>query len=198
MSLVSILTANPRKKTIGGIVIDGYLEETHSRRSTVTKIPVEQGSDISDHIINEPDAVSITGFISSTPMLQTILNGAVEVDRVTSVLEALERLRLSKTLFTVSTGLKPLYRNMAIEDFTPSRNSSTGKGMEFTIQLSQLIVVKNQTVAIPKETIGGNENDQLQAQNEVSQGQTTSGESAIVENNELSILEDVANQLGAL
>ena len=54
----------------GSIVIFDIVEtETHTSKSVVTDHPVEIGSDISDHIRNEPDRISIKGIVSNFPIL---------------------------------------------------------------------------------------------------------------------------------
>lgn len=195
---ISILNKLPRQKKIGGIVIDGYLEETHIRKSKVTRYPIEQGSDITDHIKNDPDGVIINGVVTNTPLLTSVILGVPLGDRVTEVLQALERIRSEKQLVSVVTSLK-VYNNMAIEDFAPVKNTTTGQSMEFSITLTNVIKVTNQTTTIPNEIIGGDENtEQRLAQNNIDQGQTVGTSSPITDTNLQTILADITAQLGGL
>ena len=74
---ITVLTKLPRFKKVGGVVIDGLLEESHIRKTSVTKYPVENGSVISDHILNEPESVTIVGCVTNTPLLYTTINAAI-------------------------------------------------------------------------------------------------------------------------
>src|SRR6185436_16259045 len=51
------------------IVFDIVESETHTSKSTVTDHPVELGSNVSDHIRNDPDRISIKGTVTNTPLL---------------------------------------------------------------------------------------------------------------------------------
>jgi len=53
---------------LGNIELDANLEETHEWSALVTESPVEDGSPVSDHVIEQPDKLSIRGFISETPI----------------------------------------------------------------------------------------------------------------------------------
>ena len=48
--------------------LDASLKETHSKKGTPTKFPIEDGTNISDHIIKEPFSLTISGIISDTPI----------------------------------------------------------------------------------------------------------------------------------
>jgi len=48
--------------------IDAILSENHLMRSLVTSSPVEDGATIADHIILQPEEISIRGIVSNTPV----------------------------------------------------------------------------------------------------------------------------------
>ncbi len=48
--------------------IDATTNEQHDADNTVTDHPVETGANIADHVRQEPDALTITGTISNTPI----------------------------------------------------------------------------------------------------------------------------------
>ena len=54
--------------TIGTVVVDASITETHSLAAEATEHPVEQGADISDHVHVRPIQLSITGLVSNHPI----------------------------------------------------------------------------------------------------------------------------------
>lgn len=76
MALVSLLLGQPQKGTrvdrsVGGstasIVLDATVSEDYSAPIEITTHPVEEGSDISDHVILRPQKLKIEGKITETP-----------------------------------------------------------------------------------------------------------------------------------
>jgi hypothetical protein len=54
------------KKMIGTFVVDAFLAEHYQFSNSVTDIPVEEGSNIADHIIEDQDVISVEAFIGNT------------------------------------------------------------------------------------------------------------------------------------
>jgi len=54
------------------LVFDAVINETHSFASTPTMFPLEDGSVISDHIVQSPVTLSLTGIVSDTPLPDTM------------------------------------------------------------------------------------------------------------------------------
>ena len=48
--------------------IDASLKETHTKKSTPTSFPIEDGTAISDHMIKNPFSLTLNGIISDTPI----------------------------------------------------------------------------------------------------------------------------------
>lgn len=159
------------------IQLDASLKENHSRKSTPTKFPIENGTNISDHLIIEPFELDITGIITDTPLggIQQILT-EVATTAVSSLVPPagliaggvgfalFKALSNSKSPSVAAYGqllalqangqpfdvLTSLYRypSMWIADLSAPRDSETGKSLMFTIKLSQLILVSPQSVNI--------------------------------------------------
>ena len=47
-------------KNIGGFVIDAFIREGYSFKNSVTDIPIEEGSSVSDHVVEEPLEIQIS------------------------------------------------------------------------------------------------------------------------------------------
>lgn len=142
MALSILRSALSRKKNaIGSLTIEATLSENHEARSQVTQQPVELGSNISDHIINEPDRVSITGFISNTPVAGGFSN------RAQDAFEALYAIRDAKELVTVVTGYR-VYNNMAISSISIPRDQFTGESIRFTVELIEVRTSASNSVSV--------------------------------------------------
>ncbi len=53
---------------IGSIFLDASVEETHSMSSEISSHAIEDGSDVTDHIHNNPRTVSIDGRVTNHPL----------------------------------------------------------------------------------------------------------------------------------
>lgn len=153
-------------KQIGPIIIDAFLAEDHTRRSSTTSYPVEDGADISDHIRNEPLEINIRGMIEA-------------VDDGTNIIESFKSLNYlmdSKTLFSVITGLK-VYENMHMNSLNINRTALNGGSLPFSARFSQVTKVQSQAVAIAISQISAaDEETNKQAQPSVDLGKATSGQ----------------------
>jgi hypothetical protein len=152
--------------TIGpAITIDACAEESHQLTNTITDHPVERGTNISDHVRPDPDLVTLQCFVSNTPLSQeqqtrTIREGNLEFEstsvedvpigqdngRGARVFAALEKLRLDGTMVQVVTTLKTYAlketEGMVIQSITIPRRPANYDGLEFSITLKQIRIVK--------------------------------------------------------
>jgi hypothetical protein len=153
-------------KQIGPIIVNAFLAEDHTRRSSTTTYPVEDGADISDHIRNEPLNINIRG------MIEAVGDG-------TNILESFNSLNYlmdSKTLFSVITGLK-VYENMHMNSLNINRTVLNGGSLPFSARFSQITKVQSQAVAIAISQIStADEETNKQAQPSTDLGKTTSGQ----------------------
>lgn len=159
------------------ITIDASLSETHSRESPPTKFAVEQGSNISDHIIMDPIGLEIHGIISDNPIggLSGVLTevatsfaaqlvppaGLALAASAVSLISALTgskspsvaaygqliQLQQNGAPFDVLTSLYR-YPSMWISSLSVPRAADSGNVLMFTVKLTQLLIVKPQIVSI--------------------------------------------------
>lgn len=67
------------KDGIGTVLMfDAVLSESHDLSSTPTTFPLEDGSVISDHIVQNPIMLTMTGVISDTPLPETLKDQLTE------------------------------------------------------------------------------------------------------------------------
>ena len=50
------------------VVFDAVVNEDHAMSATVTEHPIEDGSIISDHVIQQPDQLTLRGIVSNSPI----------------------------------------------------------------------------------------------------------------------------------
>lgn len=161
---VSLLFKKTRAK-LGTLELDASVSESHSSSVEVTRHPVEQGAKITDHRLENPDELTITGVISETPLptsdVSTELRtsegrqyqgrGQAAAGRVASAYQELLELKASETLLTVVTALRT-YENMCLTSLEVPRDAKTGRALRFTAKLTQVRVVQNKTVQVQAKT----------------------------------------------
>lgn len=135
-----------RKNKLGAIELDLTIDEMHQRNAEVSDFPIESGGQIQDHISNGPRKLTITGFITDTP----VEFGFALSSRVQDAFDALEELYDSRTPFDVVSGLKS-YKNMCFESLDMPRKREGA--LQFTATLKQLTVVSSEYVAIPETKV---------------------------------------------
>lgn len=161
-----------RKVQIGSVVeIDACLEETHTLSNAITDHPLEEGFNATDHSRPEPDRVTLRCFVSNTPLSDgqvkdSVRQGVVSfettaptviVGRGDEAFKALKKMRDEGTLISVVTTLKTYgvskTEGMMIESINIPRTSKNYDGIEFTVSLKQVRIVKNAstTQVVPRE-----------------------------------------------
>jgi hypothetical protein len=143
------------QKMIGTFVIDAFIAEHYQFSNSVTDIPVEEGSNIADHIVEEQDVISVEAFIGNTAFERITENG-YEVanleapDRMARVLEKYQKLKQlvkEKKLVDVVLGLET-FTGMAITSFVIDRDVETGANLPFTMEFRKIKVVHSDPTKI--------------------------------------------------
>jgi len=156
------------EKTI--IACDAIISENHQMNAEATQYEIEDGSDISDHIINRGKLLTIEGIISDDPItilqtgmlsrtvatatpgfLKSKLSFGLSGDKGKPSKEAfdqLERIYDNKIPVIVITGLKK-YDNMILEDLTIPRSSKTVRSLNFTATFRQIRIVSTTLISAP-------------------------------------------------
>lgn len=174
--LTQIITLNSVGDT-NTFQIDSTPSLTHNMTATITSNPIEDGSNVSDHVNIEPRRLTIEGFISNTPLTiqqsiattfatavlnqvtPPLLTGSlvsafqVSTNRIQDAFIILEELMNNKVPFRVQTGLK-LYENMIVSDISIPRNSENA--LRFTMNLQQIQVSQSEVVLIPETNLANN------------------------------------------
>jgi hypothetical protein len=144
----AILVGSKRGAQIGDLELDCTITERHAHRATPTRQPVEDGAVFSDHVIQEPDALTLDGLWTDTP------NGAQEgkLARSKELYLALVALKEKGEPVDVVTGLR-VYQSMIVTDIQTSKDSTTGFSVPVSITLEPIRIARQQTTQIPPEAI---------------------------------------------
>lgn len=64
---IDILFGRDNPGQIGNLVLDATISENQNYSNRITEFPIEDGSTITDHIMQEPEELTIEGFVTDTP-----------------------------------------------------------------------------------------------------------------------------------
>ena len=140
--------ANPMEPvSIDGIAFDAWIDSEEKWGADVPSFPVESGFEVSDAIILRPVHLSMTLFLTNTPVTFRQLHGA-SPHRVQDVIDRLRQLYFRKEPVTVSTS-EADYENMAITSIGLPKKLGTGTAKEIPITFQQIRTVEAATTAVP-------------------------------------------------
>lgn len=139
--------------------VDARLRETHVMTTRVTAFPVEGGASLSDHIYNEPEQVTVEGFVTNTPVVSVFSRTELpsilappNQDYVGAAFDVLESLRELRKPVILLTGLRR-YPDMVMTRLEVPRDATTGQAMAFIADFMRIRKVATQTTDIPAEKL---------------------------------------------
>jgi hypothetical protein len=143
------------QKMIGTFVVDAFISEHYQFSNSVTDIPVEEGSNISDHIIEDQDVISVEAFIGNAAFEVVTIDGNSisnleapdRMARVRQAYQELKKLSKSKQLLDVVLGLET-FTNMVITSFNVDREVETGANLPFSMEFKKIKIVQSDTTNI--------------------------------------------------
>jgi hypothetical protein len=152
-------------KSIGGFEIDVILSESYGFSNSVTDIPVEDGSNVNDHVVSESPDISIQAFIGRAKyevwdgdIPETIdeLPADDPKARIKQAYLELRRLMDDKQPLTVVLGLDT-FENMVITSFEISRDVQTGADLPFSMSFKQVRIIQSETTTVNSSRGGGDQ-----------------------------------------
>lgn len=96
--------------SIDGIEFDALIDQSISYEADAPEYPTEKGFSVSDTVILKPEVISMTLFVTDTPVTWRNRFGS-GAGRVENVIKRLEKLYFAKKVFTVVT-TDAVYDNM--------------------------------------------------------------------------------------
>ena len=133
--------------SINGLEFDALIDESRTLEATVPEYSVESGFSVSDSIILSPEQLSMTLFVTNTPVTWYRRHGASPT-RVESVVKQLEELYFAKEPVTIVTS-DATYTSMAIESLTISKSLETGYARQIPMSFKKIRVTTAKTTTIP-------------------------------------------------
>lgn len=124
---------------------DASVSETHDFSVQPTQIPVEQGANITDHVVKLPKKLSLALIQSNTPIIAPNTTDESPPDRVASALAWIEFAESNAIPLTVQTTVRS-YGSMLIEKIRVTRDAPNGNVLAASIDLSELIIASSQTI----------------------------------------------------
>ena len=132
---------------IDGITFDALIEENRTLSADVPAYPVEEGFEVSDSIILQPETIDMTLYVTNTPVTWIAKHG-VSMSRVQDVLKQLEEKYFAKEPVTITTS-DNVYENMAIISIGLTKNFENSASREIPISFQQIRVTERRTATIP-------------------------------------------------
>ncbi len=165
MSIVNVIPTRGTRSQIGGMILDVTVREQHKFKNNITSYPVEDGSPVTDNIIEQVQPFIIEGIISNAvinPQNISVVEQAKIKAKNHSGRDSLWFTRLLEiggfdlhknfkanpvrikqpSPVNIYTGLKT-YVNMYLETLTVNRTKQTAGGLFFTASFLPLKKVSN-------------------------------------------------------
>lgn len=133
--------------TINDLEFDALITETRTLEATVPAYSVEDGFSVSDAIILSPEKLSMTLYVTNTPVTWLSKHGS-DVSRVDSVCKKLEEIYYKGEPVTIVTS-DATYTDMAIESIGFTKSLETGYAREIPISFVKIRVTTAKTTTIP-------------------------------------------------
>jgi hypothetical protein len=134
--------------TIAVLKLDAAISAGLSFPTTVTEIPVEDGGTITDHARNEPDSVTVTGFVTNTPV--ALLGAGADDSLARGALDSLLEMRANKEVVNVVTDVH-LFENMMMTDLDVPRDAANAKSLTFTATFRKITKVSAEVIEFPDD-----------------------------------------------
>lgn len=131
--------------SIGGIEFDALIDSEEGYEAQVPEYPTEDGFSVSDTIVLKPDKLSMTLFVTDTPVTWRNRHGT---GRTEGVVKQLKEMFFSKQTVMVITS-DSVYSDMAITSLSIKKSLETGYAREIPIAMQKVIVTSTSTVTIP-------------------------------------------------
>lgn len=149
MAFLSLVFGTGREKSrIGALQLDALLTEETKLSSVVTSYPVETGGEITDHIAQEPEELSITGQVTGA---STLMFGGGGRSHLIQSKEALRQIHRERLPVTIVTGMDT-YDGYAMTSAVITRDN-TGDRFEVDAQFRRISFADVQEAEIPAEQV---------------------------------------------
>ena len=137
--------------TIAGIEFDALIDATKTMNATIPMYPVEDGFPVSDTIILEPLQLSMTLYVSNTPVTWLKRHGS-SMTRIDTICNRIEALWESKSLVKIVTS-EAIYTNMGITGISIKKSKELGYAREIQLTCQKVRTTSKSSVSIPSYSL---------------------------------------------
>lgn len=130
---------------LSGISFDALISFERTHEADIPDYPVEEGYSVQDTIILKPTIITVSAYLTSTPVT---FGGRASGNHVEATAKSLVSLYESKQLVTFTCS-KGVFRNMGIESLSLPYDTDSKGAMEVSFKLKQVRVTGSVTVSIP-------------------------------------------------
>lgn len=139
--------------SVAGIEADALISDEVSYSADIPEYPVEKGYNVSDSIILKPVSLSLTLYISDTPVTWRARKGhKPSPGRTKKICNKFEKLYFQRKLVKVVT-TDAIYTNMGITSMTISHSKELGYSRQISISLKKVYITQRKTTKIPKHVL---------------------------------------------
>jgi len=152
-----------KKNDFQGVKLDAVIREDFAETLELTKNPIENGVNVSDHVIYQPRKYTIQGIVTDTPLGFAAFGAIVDTvtgffsastsshdTRSTTSYKALVALKDAAEPLTIQTGLGE-YQDMVITSITTSKDKASFRSVPLQMTLEEAIITESQVVQVPKK-----------------------------------------------
>ena len=136
--------------SIAGLEFDALLNETKKLTATIPTYTVEEGFSVSDAIINEPITLSLTLYVTNTPVTWLDEHGEDE-ERIREVIDRLEEIWEEKELVKIVT-TNAIYTDMGITSISIAHQEGDGYARRISIEAQKVYQTSRETTLIPSSS----------------------------------------------
>lgn len=133
--------------SLGGVQFDAIIKRERSYEADVPEYPTEGGFYVADSILRRPLRLTVTAFISDTPVTWKSLFWNTK-GRKNRVIKELEDLYFAGKPVSFETSSK-VYPNMAIASLVVPEEAEMKNAVEVQIELKQVMITETKTTTIP-------------------------------------------------
>lgn len=150
-TILSIFGSNAliSSETLGDVEADVKISEAHQYESDVTTTTLENGTQVSDHVINHPIQATLNFEMTNAGYTQLFNN------RAQDVFDTLAAIVQERELVTLTTE-HAIYNNMIIKSFQPLHRAPYKGALQIAVTLQQInfVTVDRITLQSSGTTIG--------------------------------------------
>lgn len=133
--------------SISGIEFDALIDSQESYEADAPEYATEEGFSVSDNITIKPETLSMTLYITDTPVTWRNRTGT-GIGKTEAVVKRLKELFFAKQPVEIVTS-DTVYSDMAITSLSISKSADTGYAREVPISFKKIVVTSTSTVTIP-------------------------------------------------